>query len=114
MTLEEWQAEGRKRFGPDPTLWQFICPSCGQVQSMLDWVSYGCPARAVDINIAFNCVGTQVRRTYSGAEVVDFMEPTRGYGCVYIGAGLWRVSPVTVTIGDFERQLFEFAPTKRN
>jgi len=116
MTLEEWQAEGRRRFGPDPTRWRFTCPSCGQDQDALDWRSYGCPTRAIDANLAFNCVGTQVRRVSPGEDVVDFMEPSRGHGCTYVGAGLWRISPVVITAGNpddrFDRELFEFAQPK--
>lgn len=115
LTLEEWQAEGRRRFGPDPTRWRFVCPSCGQEQDAWDWKANGCPPRAIDANLAFNCVGTQIRRVCPTADVVDFAEPTRGFGCVYVGAGLWRISPVVLAVegpDPFERELFEFAQPK--
>lgn len=34
MTREEWEAEGRKRFGDDQTKWQFVCPTCDNVMSI--------------------------------------------------------------------------------
>ena len=32
-TPEEWRKEGRRRFGPDPENWKFICPACGRVNT---------------------------------------------------------------------------------
>ena len=40
MTLEEWNAEGIRRFGENQFLWQFVCPMCGNVQSAHDFRAY--------------------------------------------------------------------------
>jgi hypothetical protein len=46
-TVEEWLAEGRKRFGPDYLKWRFVCPVCGHEQSLEDFKAVGAdPQRA--------------------------------------------------------------------
>src|SRR5689334_5371028 len=40
MTYNQWQAEGICRFGINPFDWKFVCPSCGNVQSALDFRTY--------------------------------------------------------------------------
>ena len=32
-TAEEWREEGKRRFGPDPEDWKFVCPKCGRVNT---------------------------------------------------------------------------------
>lgn len=40
MTVEEWNAEGIRRFGLNQFLWKFVCPMCGNVQSAHDFRAY--------------------------------------------------------------------------
>lgn len=40
-SVEDWQAEAVRRFGPDQMKWKFVCPSCGHVASIQDWKDAG-------------------------------------------------------------------------
>lgn len=33
-SVEEWQAEGKRRFGEDVKKWRFVCPMCGHVAAV--------------------------------------------------------------------------------
>jgi hypothetical protein len=97
-TLEEWQAEARRRFGEDPRNWKFICPSCKHVASALDWKNLGAP----EGEIAFSCIG---RRLANAKHMGDPPGP-----CNYAGGGLFRLNPVTVVDPEGrEHGLFAFA-----
>lgn len=37
MTVDEWNREGKKRFGDNTKDWKFKCVACGNVQSMRDF-----------------------------------------------------------------------------
>jgi predicted RNA-binding Zn-ribbon protein involved in translation (DUF1610 family) len=94
MTVDEWQAEGARRFGPDQMSWQFVCPSCGHVAKVSDWKEAGAPQTAV----AFSCIG---RWTPSTATLLQ-----TGTGpCDYAGGGLFQLNPVQVE----GSRLFAFA-----
>jgi hypothetical protein len=84
MTVEEWQAEAERRFGPDPFRWRFVCPSCGHVASTQDWKDAGAPVEAV----AISCVGRWLK---SPAEIFGKPGP-----CNYAGGGLLRLNPVEI------------------
>jgi len=38
IKLADWLAEGERLFGPDKKLWKFICPNCGHIQSIADFL----------------------------------------------------------------------------
>ena len=46
MPVSEWLAEGKRRFGNDPKLWQFRCPVCGNIQTMQDFMQVGAQAQS--------------------------------------------------------------------
>lgn len=37
----EWLAEGKRRFGDDVTAWRFVCPMCGKVYSVQEFIDAG-------------------------------------------------------------------------
>lgn len=94
MTLEEWQAEGSRRFGPDPMKWKFVCPSCGHVASVQDWRDAGAGESAV----AFSCVGRWLK---GAGEIGGKKRP-----CNYAGGGLFKLNPVKI---DDRENVFAFA-----
>ena len=100
MTHADWQTLGRSRFGEDFKAWRFVCPSCGHVAAVSDWIAAGAPAG----HIAYSCVGRAL-----GAE-----RELGGKGpgpCNYAGGGLFKLNPVTVVFPDgSEDQCFAFAP----
>jgi hypothetical protein len=85
MTKGEWLAEATRRFGPDPIDWRFVCPICGTVASGHDFRAAGANPNA----LARECIGR-----YTGAR--SFEEKP----CNYAGYGLFRFSPVRVSMPD--------------
>jgi len=97
MTIEEWNAEGERRFGSDKMKWKFVCPVCHHVQTAEDYKAAGAPETA----IAFSCVGRWIEGAKAAFE-------GKGTGpCTYAGGGLFRLNPVSV--GDREHAIFDFA-----
>jgi len=97
MTVEEWKAEGIRRFGPDQRNWRFKCPSCGYIASIREWKEAGAPESAV----AFSCVGRWMKEH---GQIWEGKQP-----CNYAGGGLFRLNPVKV--GDDE--VFAFADEEK-
>lgn len=53
-SLDEWRAEGERRFGKDVLKWKFTCPMCGHVAAVEDFKAAG----AGDPNVALEeCLG---------------------------------------------------------
>lgn len=105
ITQADWLAEGERRFGPLGRHWKFVCPICGHVASVLDFVDRGglSPERAGDAATQ-HCLGRYLpgsRRAFGGS----------GPGpCDYTAAGLFQLAPVHVTRPDGRTvQAFEFA-----
>lgn len=99
VTLNLWQQEGRARYGNNVALWKFKCPSCGMVQSAMDYRAYNIPIRAIDVRLAFSCLGRSIAELKLPVNVVEFMEANEGYGCNYSGGGLFRIAPLEVVFG---------------
>jgi hypothetical protein len=97
LSKAEWEAEGTRRFGEDRSKWAFVCPVCGHVAKVEDWVR----VKASDA-AAFSCIGRWTGRRVG--------EPESRSPCNYAGGGLFKLNPVTVVDEDGSKhQLFEFA-----
>jgi len=97
--IDDWRAEGVRRFGEDHMKWRFVCPSCGHVQTPADYKAVNAPERAV----AFSCIG---RRTPGATGEIG----QKGKGpCNYAGGGLFRLNPIRVVDGSATHEVFEFA-----
>ncbi len=56
-SLEEWKAEGERRFGSDIRKWRFVCPMCGHVAAVEEFEAAG----AKDPNCAYEeCIGRYI------------------------------------------------------
>lgn len=86
ITLEQWHAEGARRFGAEQMLWRFVCPCCGWVAALGDWRAVG----ASEDEAAFSCIGRHVK----GAR--DAFDKDKPGPCNYAGGGLFRLNPVRV------------------
>ena len=114
ISLEDWMHQANKLFGWDANRWQFICPSCGHVQTLRDFLDLGMHRRQAEQLVGYSCIGSwQKHLGYSGCErVVEFMKPDQGLGCTYHGGKEPNISPITLVIeeGRSERPTFGFAP----
>lgn len=77
MTLEEWRAEGTRRFGKDPKKWKFKCASCGHVQCAEDFK--GLVDKPMDY-VFYSCIGRH----------------KKGVGCDWTLGGLLQIHKVEV------------------
>lgn len=91
MTRDEWEAEGRRRFGDDKMKWAFVCPICDHVATVQEYKDAGAPHGAV----AFSCVGRWVgaKRQAFGGEGAGEDRPGP---CDYAGGGFFMVNPLEV------------------
>lgn len=102
MTLAEWRAEGARRFGDRIGNWKFVCPSCGHIASVNDYVD----AKANDGAIGFSCIG----RFLPPGSARQAFGPLGGGPCNYAGGGLLAINPIRVLTEDGETQrMFAFA-----
>lgn len=99
FTLVEWNAEAIRRFGADNRKWKFVCPSCGHVISVEDYMKAGAPEAAV----AYSCIGRYLEKRSEAFHM--------GQGpCNYAGGGLFRINPVTIVLpGGANSYVFDFA-----
>jgi len=104
-TLEEWQEEGKRLFGEDEFKWEFVCPSCGHVQSAEDFRSYK-EQGATPNTAMLSCIGR-----YDGHMDNDaFGSPGKGKEpCNYTSGGLFNINPVSVLNNDGTKlRVFDF------
>lgn len=104
-SVEEWQAEGERLFGPDVKKWKYKCPMCGHVAAVQDFIDKGALRGRDAANSAYaECIG---RYTGKGS-------PKKGdsSGCNWAAYGLFGIphGGVIVMTGEKEGQhIFEFA-----
>lgn len=102
MTQNEMTAEMVRRFGSDPKRWAFVCPSCGDVASVQDFIDAG----AKTGRVGQECIGRSL-----GA--LKREQPKGGYkdrGCDWCAYGLFR-GPMFVVMPDGrEVASFRIAP----
>lgn len=79
-SIEEWHAEGKRRFGVNRLQWRFVCPRCGLVQTAQDFLDADMEIDQVDRLIAFSCLG----------RVLD------GKGCDWSLGGFFQIHTVEV------------------
>jgi hypothetical protein len=108
ITQEEWLAEGRKLFGDDPKDWRFVCPNCGNIQTIGDFMElrkHGIEIK--DAQVAyFNCIGRYDTRI--PAKKIGHIGEGKS-PCDYSLGGLIHLHKTVVIDGDTEHRVFEFA-----
>lgn len=100
MTQEDFLEEARRRFGDNKLEWRFVCPSCGHIASVKEWLQAG----ASEGEVAFSCIGRHIPGSRKA-----FGELGAG-PCDYAGGGLFALNPLRVTSEDGrECRFFAFA-----
>ncbi|HMS55118.1 MAG TPA: VVA0879 family protein [Fimbriimonadaceae bacterium] len=109
MTVDEWLAEGKRRFGGDPGEWAFVCPICKGVQTVNDFRPFKDKGATPD-TARFSCLGRFLPNTASAF----FGHPDNQSRCDYTLGGLIPLPGVIVTDYDGKELLcFAFAePTE--
>lgn len=90
LTIAEWKAEGKRRFGENTDEWKFVCPACGHVARVIDFKPYA--DKGANPDSAYQeCIG---RYTDAGA-------PEKGkQPCNWAAYGLFRISGHDVELED--------------
>ena len=86
MTHNEWLNEGNRLFGDNELDWKFVCPACGIVTMVREWITVGEPNMA-----AFSCIGRAM------ANCTDAFSNDGG-PCNYAGGGLIGLNPVKIKL----------------
>lgn len=92
-TVEEWQAEGLRLFGPATLDWAFRCPACGHVQTMRHMVMRGMTPEEAERRVYFSCEG----RWHESV------------GCDWTLGGFLQLHKAVIVEPDRESPVFEFA-----
>lgn len=94
MTHAEWIAEAERRFGKKAMDWRFACPSCGEDQSMKEFVDAGMTVEEAQSRGYFSCIGRWVK----------------GRGCDWTLGGLFQIHSLDVLDEEGKKHpVFEFA-----
>lgn len=103
MAHAEWLAEARQRFGDNPKKWRFVCPACGNVQTINHFLPYVNGAKAASM-VYFSCVG-RVDGKHGNVHM-----GTKPGPCNYTSGGLFVINTLIVERdGDSEPcPVFEF------
>ena len=89
IKVDDWLAALTGRFG-EAKNWKFVCPICGHVQSVQDFIDAGADAN----HAYFNCIGRY----------------KNGVGCDYTLGGLIKVSSTAIIADDYNIvSVFEMA-----
>lgn len=98
---EEWIKKGTKLFGGDKRKWKFKCPSCGNVQTMQDFIDLD--VEHPEKYVHFSCIGRFMPE--SKGTIYNKLSP-----CNYTNGGLFNLAKVLVIDPDgTKHSVFEFA-----
>lgn len=100
----QWLAEGKSLFGTETKDWQFVCPSCGNIQSMRDFAEAGVDDPASKVH--YSCIG---RWTGDQNDMCSGKQP-----CNYTLGGLLVLAELYVIDADGqEHPVFRFAEIEK-
>lgn len=92
LSLDEWRAEAVSRFGEDAKKWVFVCASCGEKQTLADFIAAG--IESPETKAFFSCIGRYVK----------------GRGCDWTLGGLFQIHHTEVINENGDPvPVFEFA-----
>ena len=99
-TLEDWRAEGSRRFGADFEQWKFRCPVCGRVTTVIEFKQYG--GEPDDAYI--NCIGR-----FNGHMKPHKKGDSNEQGCDWAAYGFFKITGVAVKHNGKTVDVFDFA-----
>ena len=107
LTQDEFLDEAARRFGPILN-WKFVCPACGTIQSVQQFLDAGVAKDQIDSIIGFSCIGRFTGQTDAGIIAHNHKKPWTK-GCNWTLGGLLKLHKLEVVIGDYRRPTFELA-----
>jgi hypothetical protein len=90
MSLDEWIAEGTRRFGEDKSQWKFKCAHCGHIQRAQDFKEIEMDPSGY---VYFSCIGRW----------------KQDVGCDWTLGGLFQIHTLEVLQDGKVTPVFEFA-----
>jgi len=105
-TLEEWRAEGYRRFGDDVEGWKHVCPKCGRVNTVREFKEAG----ATPDDSYSTCIGRYNGKGLDGFKCNEEMMPENG--CNWAAFGLFGTlgrGDIVINDEGKEIQVFKFA-----
>lgn len=94
ITVEEWEAIGKRLYGEDKMKWAFKCPNCGHKQTVEDFRPFKDKGAQPDTAL-FSCIG---RWMPSEGTLGNKKQP-----CNYTLGGLFKLSSRVVVTPDGKR-----------
>jgi hypothetical protein len=91
INYDDWILELKARFGDDPKQWAFVCPSCGNVQTIQHFIDHG--LKGLADNVYYHCIGRYVKNI----------------GCDWTLGGLLKINKVSVMRNAQVFPVFEMA-----
>lgn len=89
-SIDEWKAEACRRFGNDHLKWRFVCPSCGNVQTIQQFKDLVKEYPTLTPETAFfSCIGR-----YTGHDKTPMC--SKKSPCNYTNGGLFNIAPAEV------------------
>lgn len=99
FTLKQWQEKGAKLFGDDFKTWKFVCPSCGNIQCINDFLDFMTLDQAMSV-AHYSCIGRWLEN--GNNDMCSGKQP-----CNYTLGGLFCIA-TTMIITDDEKKHFVF------
>lgn len=106
MTKLEWVKRGIELFGIDVRKWKFVCPSCGNIQTIEDFRKYKEQGATAE-DVRFNCIGR-----FTGSQNKAFgQKGVTKSPCDYSSGGVFDINPLVVVNEDTGKEFscFGFA-----
>lgn len=93
ITWDEWKEKGKKLFGDKFNNWKFKCVSCGNTQSISDFIKEGLPEGNAAQAVYQECIGRY----------------DKNKGCNWCLYGLLKIHELEVIRGEDKIPVFKFA-----
>ena len=104
INVNDWLAEARELFGDNVDDWKFVCPMCGNIQSVADFRKLHDEGHKTNPEDAyFNCIGR-----YIGGRSAFLEDKKEGPPCDYTLGGLFCMAKTFVNKDGKDHPVFEF------
>jgi len=101
-SMQAWCDKATELFGEDSVKWKFVCPCCGNIQSIEDFqAKTSLSLDEIKGVVHFSCIGRWVKKDKESKSPCD-----------YTAGGLFNLTTVRVKMDDVEHSSFDFYQVK--